>query len=101
MLEINLRQSFTATVTTTPQMLLASREAGDNRQYLKIENKSGSTTVMYAPDVEYNAATFSTSTGGEAVAPGVVMDEFPGGVPSDAFWFWTTSGTASAEIQEG
>jgi hypothetical protein len=101
MQEINLRQSFVAQITTTPQLILASREAGDNRAYLKLFNKDPANTVMFSPDIEYEAASFSTAGSGIPVAPGVEYWDQPGSVPSNAFYAWTLSGTAALSVWEG
>jgi hypothetical protein len=101
MQEINLRQSFVVTITTTPQLILASRAAGDNRAYLKFFNKDNTNTVMFSPDIEYEAAGFSTASSGIPVAAGVEYWEQPGSVPGNAFYAWTLSGTAALSVWEG
>ncbi len=100
-LEIVLRTAETLTITATPQQILASREAGDNRAYLSFFNKDAANTVMVASDTEYDSPAFSTASGGRPVYPQSEAWEQPGAVPGNAYWAWTLSGTALLNIQEG
>ena len=100
-LEISLRVAKTVTVTTTPQQILPSRAGGDNRQYLSLEDKDAANTIMICTDLEYGAAGFSLATGGRPVYAKEEYWEQTGGVPSNAYYAWTLSGTALLNVQEG
>ncbi len=99
MLEISLRTAASVTVTTTPQKILPARGSGDNRVYLKLFNR-GPSDVYIASDLEFSGSGFSATVSGWPVYANTESWEEPGGVPGNAFYAWTMTGTALLSIQE-